>query len=175
MKTKLLALCLFTTSVTASTLSPIVDDKGNISYPENFRENMVHVGSLHVPEGGASGFHDVFIDKKAVAEFKKTGKFPEGSIIVKELRGAKTGDFTTGPGVAYPTEVIKQTFVMVKDSSDKFAGKNESWGKGWGWALFKGDNAKNVSTNYKNDCFSCHIPAEKTDWVYTNLYPYINE
>ena len=43
--------------------SPYVDDSGNISFPGDFRMSMVHLGSWYVPEGGASGFHDVYTEK----------------------------------------------------------------------------------------------------------------
>ena len=46
--------------------SPYVDQQGNISFPEGFRTSMVHLGSWFVPEGGASGFHDVYTEKESV-------------------------------------------------------------------------------------------------------------
>src|SRR6185312_11718014 len=30
---------------------------------------------------------------------------------------------------------------------------------------------KNVATDYKTDCRTCHIPAKKNDWVYVRGYP----
>lgn len=153
------------------TFSPYVDDKGNISFPKNFRTTMVHLGSWFVPEGGASGFHDVYTEKESVEVFRKTGKFPDGATLVKELRVSKAGSYTTGSGVSYATNGIKQWFVMIKDVKGRFA-DNPLWGDGWGWALYKPDDrGKNVATNYKTDCLSCHIPAKDNDWVYTEAYP----
>ena len=37
-----------------------VDAKGSVQFPDNFRMTMVHLGSWFVPEGDASGFHDVY-------------------------------------------------------------------------------------------------------------------
>ncbi len=148
-----------------------VDDKGNISFPKNFRTTMVHLGSWFVPEGDASGFHDVYTEKKSVEVFRKTGKFPDGATLVKELRASKSGDYTTGNGVHYATENLKQWFVMVKDTKHRFEG-NKIWGDGWGWALFKPDNtAKNIATDYKKDCLGCHAPVKEKDWIYTEAYP----
>ncbi len=62
--------------------SPYVDNDGNISSPEDFRGNMVHLGSWFVPEGDASGFHDVYTEKTTVDAFRKTGKFPDGATLV---------------------------------------------------------------------------------------------
>ena len=151
--------------------SPYVDASGNIQFPSNFRDEMVHLGSWFVPEGDASGFHDVFTEKESAQAFRKTGAFPDGATLVKELRAADAGDYTTGQNVSFPTDGLKQWFVMIKDSKGRFA-DNPIWGDGWGWALYKPDDpAKNVATNYKVDCLGCHIPAKETDWVFVEAYP----
>lgn len=155
----------------AESFSPYVSDKGAISFPDNFRQSMVHLGSWFVPEGEASGFHDVYTEAAAVEAYRKTGKFPDGATIVKELRAARSGDYTTGKDVSYATETVKQWFVMVKDSEGRFA-NNPLWGDGWGWALFQpADPANNVATDYKVDCLGCHVPAQERDWIYTEAYP----
>ena len=151
--------------------SPYVDDEGNISFPEGFRTSMVHLGSWFVPEGDASGFHDVYTEKATVEAFRKTGKFPDGATLVKELRASNAGSYTTGEGVSYATDGLKQWFVMIKDANGRF-GDNPLWGDGWGWALYKPDDPlKNVATDYSKDCISCHVPAKATDWVYIEAYP----
>ena len=30
---------------------------------------------------------------------------------------------------------------------------------------------KQVATDYKKDCLSCHVPAKSTDWTYVQGYP----
>jgi hypothetical protein len=155
--------------------SNYVDEKGNINFPHSFRTNMVHLGSWFVPEGGASGFHDVYTEKKSVESFRKSGKFPDGATIVKELRVSNAGSYTTGAGVSYATKDIKQWFVMIKDVKGRFA-DNPLWGDGWGWALYKPDDKdKNLATNYKTDCLSCHKPVEHKDWIYTEAYPSLSK
>ena len=151
--------------------SPYVDSKGNISFPQGFRTSMVHLGSWFVPSGDASGFHDVYTERENVTYFRKNGKFPDGAVLVKELRGSVAGDYTTGEGVHHATEQLKQWFVMVKDSQNRFT-DNPLWGDGWGWALFKPDQpSKNVAKDYKTDCLGCHVPVKENDWVYTQGYP----
>lgn len=151
--------------------SPYVDDQGRISLPEGFRTSMVHLGSWFVPAGDASGFHDVYTEKATVEAYRKTGKFPDGATLVKELRASAAGDYSTGQGVSHATDGIKQWFVMIKDAKGRFA-NNPLWGDGWGWALYKPDDkARNVATDYRNDCRGCHLPARDKDWVYTEGYP----
>lgn len=151
--------------------SPYVNGKGDISLPNDFRRKMVHLGSWYVPGGGASGFHDVYADQAAVDEFRKTGKWPDGAAIVKELREAVSGSYTTGKNVSHANGNIKQWFVMVKDVQNR-AHNHPNWGDGWGWALIKPNNPlKNVSTDYKKDCIGCHTPVKDKDWIYTEGYP----
>jgi len=157
-------------AIAETVFSPYVDEQGNISFPDGFRTDMVHLGSWFVPDGGASGFHDVYTEKESVLAFRKTGRFPDGATLVKKLRASEAGSYTTGQGVSHATS-LKQWFVMIKDTEGRFA-DNPLWGDGWGWALFKpDDNAKNVATNYQSDCLGCHIPAKAKDWVYTEAYP----
>jgi hypothetical protein len=155
----------------ADALSPHVDDSGVIHFPEDFRASMVHLGSWYVPEGEASGFHDVYTEAESAEAYRKTGRFPDGATIVKELRASTVGDYTTGANVSYANDDLKQWFVMIKDQEGRF-GDNPNWGEGWGWALFKpGDRNRNVSTNFRTDCLGCHMPAKETDWIYTEAYP----
>lgn len=152
--------------------SQFVTKQGEISLPDDFRKTMSHLGSWFVPLGGASGFHDVYTRASDVDSFRKNGKFPDGAILIKELRHSLTADYTTGKGVSYATGEIKQWFVMIKDSQNRFSSNSKNWGDGWGWALFKPDNrAKNVSTDYKTDCLGCHVPAKSNDWIYVESYP----
>jgi hypothetical protein len=171
-----LFLFSFTAGVSAdSHFSEYVDDNGAISFPEGFRTSMVHLGSWFVPEGGASGFHDVYSEKSSVEAFRATGKFPDGATLVKELRASDSGTYTTGSGVSYATGELKQWFVMIKDSQGQFE-SNPLWGDGWGWALFKPDDKNtNVASDYKTDCLGCHVPAKEKDWVYTEAYPTLSK
>ena len=162
-------------AISEESFSRWVDAAGTISFPASFRTSMIHLGSWFVPAGGASGFHDVYTQPGVIESFRENGVFPDGAVIVKELRASEPGDYTTGQGVHHATGDLKQWFVMVKDSNNRFQ-DNKLWGDGWGWALFKPDNpAVNAATDYKADCLGCHIPAKETDWIYTEAYPVLAE
>ncbi len=166
----------YVSGVTADgSFSPYVDARGDISFPDGFRTAMVHLGSWFVTEGPASGFHDVYTEVTTVEAYRRTGKFPDGATLVKELRAHSSGNYTTGEGVSFANQGLKQWFVMIKDSTGRFA-NNPLWGDGWGWALYKpqeqGDAMLvNVATDYKKDCLGCHVPARANDLVYTEAYP----
>jgi cytochrome c len=115
------------------------------------------------------GFHDVFTQPESVEAYKKTGKFPDGTVLVKEIRKINAGKMTTGQ--AYWAGDIASWFVMIKDAQGRFK-NNPNWGEGWGWALFEAkDPNKNVSANFQKDCIPCHVPAKNTGWVYIQGYP----
>jgi hypothetical protein len=161
-------------SLSAEPFSEQVDAEGKISFPKDFRNSMVHLGSWFVPAGDASGFHDVYTEAESMIYYQKNGRFPDGAVLVKELRAAQSGDFTTGKNVHHATDTLKQWFVMIKDSQNRFA-NNPIWGEGWGWALFKPGNIdQNLARDYKVDCLGCHIPARSTDWIYTQAYPVLH-
>lgn len=162
---------LFYTVSAQESFSAYVNGQGDIRFPDSFRDNMTHLGSWYVPEGGASGFHDVYTEKESVESFRENGVFPDGATLVKELRASHAADYTTGTNVSYATEELKQWFVMIKDTEGRFS-NNELWGDGWGWALFLADDpAINVASNYREDCLTCHVPARSKDWIYTEAYP----
>ena len=153
----------------SDTFGTLVGADGEISMPRDFRAQYTHLGSWFVPEGEASGFHDVYAQQQAVEQFRATGQFPDGTVLVKELRAHDSKAMSTGTP-AWANDTIKQWFVMVKDSGSRFD-DNANWGDGWGWALFQPGKVGNVSADYKTDCLGCHVPAKTTDWVYVEGYP----
>jgi cytochrome c len=152
--------------------SAYVDTEGAISLPEGFRENWNHIGSWAVAkkEGEPiSGMHDVYIEPGVAEQFRATGEWPDGATIVKEVRKATSGKLTTGH-VSWATE-NDIWFVMVKDTTNRFAG-NPLWGGGWGWALYEAkDPAVNVATNWRMDCLGCHTPVRESDYIFLQGYP----
>ena len=168
----LISLLMSVSAQAEKTFSPYVDVKGNISLPKDFRTKFVHLGSWAVTDEASSarGLHDVYSERSTAEHFRKTGKFPDGATLVKEIRKLESGAMTTGNPVLWGSAPAVW-FVMVKDTKGRFAG-NPLWADGWGWALFKADDPKkNVAKSYEADCKGCHIPAEKTDRVYIQGYP----
>ena len=171
----LLLIAMFSANANADGFSPYVSSKGEIYLPNDIRENLTHMGSWFVPEGDASGFHDVYTEPETITYYRLTGEFPDGATLVKELRHSKSGDYSTGSRVSHSTSEIKQWFVMIKDTKGRFK-SNANWGLGWGWALFKPNNPKaNISTDYQKDCMGCHVPVKNSDWVFVEGYPTLKQ
>ena len=161
---------------TEDKFSPFVDAKGNIALPKDFETQFVHLGTIAVAteeNKAVDQMHSTYTRGKDIEAFKKTGQFADGAVLVKAVRGTKHETLTTGE-TSYAKD-IKVWFVMVKDSKGRFK-DNDLWGDGWGWALFKGDDpATQVATDYSSDCRECHVPAKKSDWVFTQCYPLLQK
>jgi hypothetical protein len=150
----------------------VVDAKGNLRVPENYRTRYQALGTWAIAaDSGRSSkeMHEVYASPGAIDAYRKSGNFPEGTVLVKEVFGTTTAGMTTGT-VSHPT-TLKGWFVMVRDSGNTRKG-NKLWGDGWGWSWFDADKPlKTTSTNYKTDCLGCHVPARSTNWIYVQGYP----
>ena len=150
----------------------VVDAHGDLHVPSNYRTDYEFLGTWAIAAdkgGGSSQLHIVYATPGTIAAYQKGRRFPEGTVLIKEVYEASTGPMTTG--TVSHAQTLKGWFVMVKDSKNSYPG-NTLWGDGWGWSWFdSGKPTKTTSTNYKQDCLSCHVPARETDWVYTSGYP----
>ena len=155
----------------ADDFSPYVTKEGGISLPADYREKFLHLGTWAVakkPGTPVVEMHNVYAPLKDIQAYQRDSKFPDAAVLVKEITSVGSDDLTTG----HPSwsTGVKSWFVMVKDAKGRFP-QNDLWGDGWGWALFEAkDPKRNVATDYKTDCKTCHVPAKKDDWLYIRGY-----
>jgi cytochrome c len=156
--------------------SPYVTKDGGISLPADYREKFLHLGTWAVapkPDKPVEELHNVYTRLEDIQAYQRDGKFPDGSVLVKEITNVGSDKMTTGQSSW--SKDVKVWFVMVKDAKGRFP-KNDLWGEGWGWALFEAkDPKKNVATSFETNCKVCHIPAKKDDWVYIRGYPILTK
>jgi hypothetical protein len=147
----------------------LVDAKGDIRKPAEYRERYEALGTYTVLDPKGDQMHLTYASPGTAQYYRKTGKYADGTVLVKEVFGTEHARMTTGD--AHWASGTKVWFVMIKDEKGRYPG-NPLWGDGWGWALFKSDAPdKQVATDYKKDCLGCHVPAKATDWVYIQGYP----
>jgi len=171
-----LALVLFAAHVSKVTADEpagaVVGANGNLRVPADYRTSYQFLGSWAVADGAGkspSQLHVVYASPGTIAAYLKDKRFPDDSVLVKEVFQTETGKMMTG--TVSRAQTLKGWFVMVKDSKDTHPG-NALWGDGWAWSWFDADNpSKTTSTNYKVDCLPCHVPARATDWIYVQGYP----
>jgi hypothetical protein len=163
--------------------------------PTVFRK-WVFVGAPLTPEGlndgkyncDASGtnctrsnfpeYHHVYIEQKNVDAYLKTGEFPEGTVIVKELTRVLNSTFPDGSrtepsGRGYFNGRFNGIDVTVKDSK-RFAKTNN-----WGFFTFGHHPlpyAETAAESSVTECAGCHIAnVAKTDMTWIQFYPILRD
>jgi hypothetical protein len=158
-------------SGSGQSMTNVVDPKGNLRVPANYRTLYQSVGTWAIAADSGRGskeMHEVYASPGTIEAFRSGGRFPDGAVLVKEVFGTSTMGMTTG--IVSHAATLKGWFVMVKDGRNSHPG-NPLWGDGWGWSWFDADQPlKTTSTNYETDCQGCHVPAQSTDWIYVSGY-----
>lgn len=155
---------------------------GSLVLPKDFRE-WVFLGAPTTPNGlndGAANFpefHNVYTQPAAFKAYRETGKWPEGTMMVKELQLSVKGDRPDGSkgeasGRGYFPAAANGIDLSVKDST-KFASS-----KNWGYFTF-GHHAPPYPASAKaadiGTCAACHMAKADEDMVYVSFYkPILN-
>jgi Cytochrome P460 len=151
---------------------------GDLMLPKNWR-SWVYVGSPLTPDGlngGHAGFpeyHNVYIEPGSFEIYTKTGEFPEGTIMFKELQRVlkpqhfPDGSRTEPSGRGYFPGEFNGADVSVKDSK-----RYAQIGSTWGYYNFNHHEPKALTAKVrpKSDCTFCHIEGAKKDEVWTQFY-----
>lgn len=143
-----------------------------LQVPVGYRSTFDPAGTWSVAAdtgSGAKEIHIVYASPGALDAYRRTGSFPDGSVLVKEVYAATTASMTTGTA-SQPTS-LKGWFVMVRDSQNAHPRDNR-WGDGWGWGWFDAtEPQQNATADYRSECLGCHEPARATQFTYTHGYP----
>ena len=139
--------------------------------PEGHRE-WIFVGaslgmSYDAEKPKLATFHNVYLHPRAYQEYKKTGRFPERTILAMEVLTPQSQASINRQGQFEDQPVALEA--AVKDSS--------RFPEGWayfdfsrrGQASFPGIAA--AAAFPKPACWSCHNQHARTDNVFTQFYP----
>lgn len=145
---------------------------GELLMPKNYRQ-WVFVGAPLTPNDMNDGkaafpeFHHVYIDPASFAAYKKSGVFPAGTVIVKELAGVGAKSSASGKG--YFAGEFSGIAAAVKDAK-RFAKEPGNWA----YFSFAGDGGKalpSAKPQATAACNACHQQNAAEDWVFTQHYP----
>ena len=169
----------------AAQSSAMFDGQGNMKLPDpHVFRRWVFVGAPLTPNGLNGGkanfpeYHHVYIEEKNVDAYLKTGSFPEGTVIVKELTRVLNPKFPDGSraepsGRGYFNGEYNGIDVTVKDSM-RFAKTN-----GWGFFTFGHHPLPYTETAAEapaNQCAFCHQAyVAKTDMTWVQFYPLLRD
>ena len=170
------------------------DGTVNVPDPHVFRR-WVFLGAPLTPEGLNNGkyncsepggctksnfpeYHHVYVEQKNVDTFLKTGDFPEGTVIVKELTRVLDPKYPDGSrnapsGRGYFNGAYNGIDMSIKDSK-RFAKTN-----GWGFFTFGHHPLPYNKTSAERpvaECAGCHLAnVADTDMTYVQFYPMLRD
>jgi hypothetical protein len=170
---KLLSLILMTAAVSmvAQTSSdpnaPRFGADNELMKPENYREWVYLSSGLGMSYGSAAAsnpnpaFDNVFVAPSAYRSFLQTGKWPDKTMFVLEVR-ASGSEASINKGGRFQTQVVGLE-IEVKDES-RFPGK---------WAFY--DFGRGVTSAKPlpstASCYSCHAQNGAVDNTFVQFYP----
>jgi Cytochrome P460 len=106
-------------------------------------------------------FDNVFVNPEAFKSFQQNGTWPDKTVFVLEVRGAKDKGSINKAG-NYQSSEVMGTEIHVKDEA-RFPGK---------WAFFDGeDGGKAKLIPSSATCYSCHSEHAAVDTTFVQFYP----
>jgi hypothetical protein len=163
------SLLAFNQTAMAPVSTPHYTSDGQLKLPENYREWVYLSTGLdmsYAPSAQGAGmdhhmFDNVFANPEAYEAFKRTGTWPDKTMLVLEVRGAQSKGSINQHG-SYQTDDLMGVEVHVKDEA-RFPGK---------WAFFGFDDAKTAKmTPTGASCYSCHAQHGAVDTTFVQFYP----
>lgn len=172
----LLALLLGTIPIQANAAEdfpkPGFNDKGQLIRPDVSYREWVYIGTpltpnaLNPPEAPFPEFHNVYIHPSDFDHWKRTGTFPDGTVIIKELVLVGATQAVSGKG--YFMGEFTGLEAAIKDSK-RF--KDEP---GF-WAYFSFGHSYPLADSSQAfpapACNACHAASAADDFVFTQFYP----
>jgi hypothetical protein len=157
-----------TTALAASSSTPTYTAKGDLLPPTNYREwiyltSGIDMSYTQKSEGmDHSMFDNVFVNPEAYQGFLKTGTWPDKTIMILEVREARSKGSINLRGHFQGTGVMDYE-VHVKDEA-RFPGK---------WAFFAFDSPKGNGTLIPKGapCYTCHEAHAAVDTTFVQFYP----
>lgn len=158
---------------------PRYNERGELLLPVGY-EDWIFVGSnlgLEYKEGGDAAdagtskreelrnFHNVYINPTAYEHFRKTGEFPEKTVLVLDIYAAERGDGKTLVSQGLFPGKHQEVAVAVKDSARKDGSKTN-------WAYYDFPAGAATARAFPDkQCYQCHLEHGSVDNVFVQFYP----
>jgi hypothetical protein len=153
----------------ASTTSAVPEytSDAQLKKPENYRQWVYLTTGFDMSYSPGTGmgdhhmFDNVFVNPESYKAFVETGTWPDKTMLVLEVRGAK-GKGSINQKGNYQDTALMGLEVHVKDEA-RFPGK---------WAFFGFDDAKTAKMVPTNaECYKCHAAHAAVDTTFVQFYP----
>ena len=146
---------------------PKYDASGRLIAPADYREWVFLSSGVDMSYSArpamadAHMFDNVFVPRPAYAAFKRTGVWPDKTILIVENRGGKSKGSINQLGLFQSGEVMGLE-AHVKDTA-RFKG-------GWGFFALDG-TAPAQQIPYAAACYACHQAHAAADTTFVQFYP----
>jgi len=164
MQLKLAVILLSSAAIAAG---PEYSASGNLNFPDHYRE-WVYLSSgfdmSYTPDQASASQHvfdNVFADPEAYKAFVETGRWPDKTILVLEIRTAQSKESINQGGNFQGS--VRAVEVHVKDTS-RFKD---------GWAFFSFPHSGSPGQLFPRTaaCYSCHEAHGAVDTTFVQFYP----
>ena len=95
----------------------LVDKTENIHKPGDYRTHYQALGTYTVLDPKGNQMHFTYASPGSIEDYRKNGKFSDGTVLVKEIFGTTHAQMTTGD--AHWASGIQVWFVMIKDAKGR--------------------------------------------------------
>lgn len=165
-----------------TSFGPQWTDRGELVLPTGYHA-WIFLGAPLTPHAlndGKAGFpeyHNVYVHPEAFRAYQRTGQWPEGTILLKELQLTLEGRASDGSrvepsGRGYFPGARNGIDISVKDSK-RFADT-----QGWGFFNFghhAPPYARTAAAAPRDACAGCHMQNATADMVFSRFYaPVLN-
>src|SRR2546430_2325139 len=116
----LAAIAQISGAAPADPTANVVDAAAHLRVPADYRTLYQALGSWAIAADSGEGskeMHTVYASPGAIDAYRKTGHFPDGAVLVKEVFATSTNEMTTG--TVSHADKLKGWFVMVRDSRER--------------------------------------------------------
>lgn len=143
---------------------------GQMNYPAKYREWVYLTTGLDMSYTASGNpdhhmFDNVFVNPAAYRTFAETGRWPDRTVMVLEVRGAESKRSINQRGQTQSAEVMGVE-VHVKD---------KTLPGGWGFFGFDDKHAPAKMVERKEACYSCHEMHGAVDTTFVQFYPTLRD
>lgn len=153
----------------AQTGSVAYSKEGIMILPKDYREWTFLSAGLNMVYGENGGsaanprFENVFVNPAAYRQFVKSGKWPDKTTLILEIRASDSR-------VSINKDGRVQTNVVAIEAHVKDAAKG-----GWAFYGFDASGQNGKSFPKSADCYSCHEKNGSVDTTFVQFYPTLRE
>ena len=145
--------------------APTYTADGKLIFPEDYR-SWVFLSSGYdmsytdASEAKTHVFNNVFVNREAYEAFKKTGAWPDKTMLVLETRAGSNDDPVLKRG-QFQAGAPRGRDVHIKDAAKG----------GWAFYAFGKDGGSAAMIPKSADCYACHAQNARADTTFAQFYP----